>query len=571
MAKTGYLVIIYQDINPSSPTYNQTREERTQDEENCPTSAEAHWIEDTKYCELTENGMLTGYEITVYRDVEPLSPTYNQTREERELNLEECEADSSLPNWQNIGEPFCRQTVYMPGGLMGNDGYMVQQQQDMNEYSETADEIRDVETLDLENCPLPNTEPVWQIISESCHLVTYNGQLVYDGTKDVIRVNTNQYSSTWNNNIPETANIEDEINCPPGIERDYSTKYLTFEAIEDGTFKFTGRNNNTLSYSLDGGQTWIPLANGVASPTVTTGNKIMWKGITTPDSAGIGIFSSTGTFNAYGNTMSIVYGDNFQNSTTISDYQFDNLFNNTKVVNAENLVLPATILKERCYLGMFSECSALTTAPELPATTLAQSCYLGMFINCSSLTTAPELPATTLANQCYQYMFYDCISLTTAPELPATTLTEHCYDSMFSYSDIARTPQLPATTLADYCYYAMFQYCTNLVIATELPATTLAEHCYDSMFKDCRGLTKSISSLPATTLAAYCYQQMFQGCTNLNYIICLATDISATNCTKNWVDGVASSGTFYKSASMTSWTTGVNGIPSGWTVETPSA
>lgn len=175
MAKTGYIITVYQDINPSSPTYNQTREERLQDETNCPYRGEANWIEDTKYCELTDNGMLTGYEITVYRDVEPLSSTYNQTREERELNTTECEADSSLPNWQNIGEPFCRQTVYLPGGLMGNDGYMIQQQQDMNEYSETADEIRDVETLDLENCPLPNTEPVWQTISESCHLVTFNG------------------------------------------------------------------------------------------------------------------------------------------------------------------------------------------------------------------------------------------------------------------------------------------------------------------------------------------------------------------------------------------------------------
>lgn len=229
MAKTGYLVIIYQDINPSSPTYNQTKEERLQDETNCPYRGEANWIEDTKYCELTDNGMLTGYEITVYRDVEPLSSTYNQTREERELNLEECETDETTPNWQNIGEPFCRQKVYLPGGLMGNDGYMIQQQQDMNEYSETADEIRDVETLDLENCPLPNTEPVWQTISESCHLVTYNGQLVYDGTKDVIRVNTNQYSPSWNNNIPETANVEDEINCPSGIEKQYR-----WVAIEGG-------------------------------------------------------------------------------------------------------------------------------------------------------------------------------------------------------------------------------------------------------------------------------------------------------------------------------------------------
>ena len=33
------------------------------------------------------------------------------------------------------------------------------------------------------------------------------------------------------------------------------------------------------------------------------------------------------------------------------------------------------------------------------------------FSNCTSLTTAPELPATTLANNCYSKMFSGCTSL----------------------------------------------------------------------------------------------------------------------------------------------------------------
>ena len=60
---------------------------------------------------------------------------------------------------------------------------------------------------------------------------------------------------------------------------------------------------------------------------------------------------------------------------------------------------------------------------------------------------------------------------------------------------------------------------------------------------------------------------MFSGCSSLNYIKCLATDISATDCTGNWVSGVASTGTFVKNASMTSWTEGTSGIPNGWTVQ----
>ena len=46
----------------------------------------------------------------------------------------------------------------------------------------------------------------------------------------------------------------------------------------------------------------------------------------------------------------------------------------------------------------------------------------------------------------------------------------------------------------------------------------------------------------------------------------LATDISASSCLANWVSGVSSTGTFTKAASMTSLPTGINGIPSGWTV-----
>ena len=86
------------------------------------------------------------------------------------------------------------------------------------------------------------------------------------------------------------------------------------------------------------------------------------------------------------------------------------------------------------------------------------------------------------------------------------------------------------------------------------------------MFDGCGSLTVA-PELPATTLANACYIQMFGGCTSLNYIKCLATDISATNCTYNWVNGVAPTGTFVKNPNMTSWTTGDSGIPSGWTVQ----
>ena len=46
----------------------------------------------------------------------------------------------------------------------------------------------------------------------------------------------------------------------------------------------------------------------------------------------------------------------------------------------------------------------------------------------------------------------------------------------------------------------------------------------------------------------------------------LATDISASNYLLGWVNAIKSSGTFYKNKDATWTTTGISGVPSGWTV-----
>ena len=189
---------------------------------------------------------------------------------------------------------------------------------------------------------------------------------------------------------------------------------------------------------------------------------------------------------------------------------------------------------------MFKNCTSLIQAPELPATTLANDCYGFMFQNCTSLNQAPELPATTLANDCYNYMFWYCTSLTQAPELPATTLSRGCYDYMFSG-------------------------CTSLVQAPELPATQLTEYCYRDMFSGCTSLVQA-PELPATTLEIACYHTMFSGCNKLNYIKCLATDISAEFCTDDWLSNVASVGTFECDNKKYFTLDSPNGIPVGWTI-----
>ena len=234
--------------------------------------------------------------------------------------------------------------------------------------------------------------------------------------------------------------------------------------------------------------------------------------------------------------------------------------------------LPATTLADHCYDYMFSGCTSLTTAPNLPATTLADYCYSYMFFGCKSLMTPPDLPATSLAVQCYSYMFARCSMLTTPPNLPATTLAHSCYSNMFTMcTKLETAPELPATTLADRCYSYMFSRCTGLTTAPALPATTLADCCYNHMFYQCRSLTQA-PELPALTLTVECYKSMFTNCPSLNYVKCLATDISAEGCVGEWLYIVAESGTFVKAPEMNDWPSGSSGIPEGWTVidDTPT-
>lgn len=347
----------------------------------------------------------------------------------------------------------------------------------------------------------------------------------YDKYQQAIKQQSTDGGWTWTNVTPPEysattvieANSPDCGYVPP---TPYENQYLTFVAEESGTFRFS----ESISYSLDSGSTWNGLAKNTNSPSVAVGQKIMWKGNKTPSSTsspyGIGTFSSTGRFSVEGNPHSLLWGDNFVGQTDLTGKKcaFYSLFSYcTGLTSASGLRLPATTLSDNCYYGMFGGCGNLTTVPSnlLPATTMKSYCYYAMFNSCTNLTEAPQLPATTLDYDCYTYMFAGCTSITTAPELPATTL---------GYG----------------CYYGMFTGCTSLTTAPVLSATTLASQCYYAMFQDC---------------------------TSLNSITCLATDISASNCTTNWVRGVAASGTFTKAASMTSWTTGTSGIPSGWTVQ----
>ena len=328
------------------------------------------------------------------------------------------------------------------------------------------------------------------------------------------------------------------------IENTYNGSNTISLKTTIGSGNITGSHATQLQYSKDK-ETWTTITlSGTNTIRMNSGERVYFR-------------NDSGSFNWYKKAR-----DRFYTQIKCS--------NNHKVGGNINSLLDYNnynvAITPYCFFSLFYENKYLTDANELifSKTSLASHCYQNMFYGCTSLTTAPELPATTLAYNCYDSMFYGCNSLTTAPELPATTLAPNCYDSMFgSCTSLTTAPELPATTLAYNCYEFMFQNCTSLTTAPALPATTLASSCYYNMFYGCNSLTTA-PELPAKTLAEGCYYNLFDNCTSLNNVTVYADDISASNCTTDWLNNVASTGTFRNLGSVI-YPTGASGIPSGWT------
>ena len=320
----------------------------------------------------------------------------------------------------------------------------------------------------------------------------------------------------------------------------YDKEPLTLEAIEDGTFTIDNPQHLRITWGKSASMASATTSNQdpIIIP-VSAGDKVRLWG-DNPVYAGAGGASYLDThiygshpYYAYGDICSLVSSSNYPNVTAMEPFALRELFvsqafdasynripNPIRMHPSLELTLGATTLGERCYEGMFMDCTALTKTPALPATSLAEGCYAGMFANCTALTQAPALPATTLAPGCYSGMFQGCTALES-------------------------TPALPATTLAEGCYMNMFDYCTSLTSAPALNAATLVPHCYSYMFRDCTALQAVTCLGTNPRLSDYEVEPPVMG--NVD----------------GWLDGTAASGTLTRKAGV-SWPAGT--VPGGWSI-----
>lgn len=375
---------------------------------------------------------------------------------------------------------------------------------------------------------------------------------------------------------------------------DWSTKHLTFQSLESGTFSFS----SPVEYSINEGA-WVSLAANTQTPILNTGDMIKWRGNITPtSSSGSGTFSSTGTFKAMGNPLSLRDGDNIDNTKKLNAYIFYRLFLDcTGLIDSNCLFLPYT-LSSGCFYEMYKGCSSLISPPKIQnSPSIEGSCYAymfkdclsiikvepfvmnfnnpsnyaaaeSMFENCNALVSAVfTIQGDFVGSRCCCSMFKNCVNLNeTIAVIPSyTTISSNNYREMFyNCKSLVKAPEIKVSQVGGNTFALMFYGCVSLTIPpTELNITQGGEHSFDQMFEGCTSLKRT----PVMKNLNSSFNGMFRGCTLLERVECLIEDTTISH--NQWLHNVAANGVFIKHPNAT-WTAGSSGIPSGWVIEDAS-
>lgn len=366
--------------------------------------------------------------------------------------------------------------------------------------------------------------------------------------------------------------------------------------------------NLEYSFDNSNWTTWAADASGNRTISIPANGKLYLRGdnpngfCPNNNDADYYTFNCTGNYQVGGDVRSLI--SHYASDKTPSS-AFRRLFYGSTTLKKANLLkLYAKKPGKWAYLHLFNGCTGLTLAPhELPATNVVNDnnddgrCYGYMFKDCTSLVTMPKIKATMFGFQtCYE-MFRGCTSLT----------NQWASDAIGDNTTTNISFTITSGNNQTHCFYAMFQNCTSLIDASGITATKTAwntaecqymfygcsaltsapsitfgsfagtgSQCH-SMFRDCTSLVSTPNiHLDATTVLAATYKSMFRGCTKLTtapeikatsmdndgstdngslaamfygcsaltYIKVNFTSWNSGNYTKQWTQGVSSSGRF---------------------------
>lgn len=116
-----------------------------------------------------------------------------------------------------------------------------------------------------------------------------------------------------------------------------------------------------MKYSVNGGNK-TPVTGAI---TVSAGDKVSFygNGTSIANYNGTKIQGCSAQVKAYGNIMSLVDEENFATATALpnQEYVFYGFFQqNSNLIDASGLLLPATTLASSCYTSMFAYCTNMT-------------------------------------------------------------------------------------------------------------------------------------------------------------------------------------------------------------------
>ena len=194
----------------------------------------------------------------------------------------------------------------------------------------------------------------------------------------------------------------------------YETTPLTLEVMNNGVLNLSITklgNPGTVYYSLNGGKPEVIY--DMASINVRAEDKItLYRdlGSTELDLNNYFSISCNIPCKVYGNVMSLIKAEGFEELIEVPKYAFYRLFDTTNTTirsdASKDLVLPATTLGEGCYRYMFRNCNDLTKAPDLPALKLSNYCYADMFRGCGKLDSLTCLATDIGAEFCiFEWMY----------------------------------------------------------------------------------------------------------------------------------------------------------------------
>ena len=182
------------------------------------------------------------------------------------------------------------------------------------------------------------------------------------------------------------------------------------------------------------------------------------------------------------------------------------LFSNYKGISVDDLIQPNDTENVTNMANMFSECSKLTSIPQLSTGNVTN--MYGMFSSCSKLTSIPQLNTSKVDNM--NNIFSGCSSLESIPLLDTSNVT--AMNSMFyNCSSLTTIPLLDTSNVTNM--YQIFYNCRSLTTVPQLNTSKVTDA--GSMFCNCSSLT----TVPLyNTSKVTNMSQMFWHCNNLQTV-----------------------------------------------------